>query len=62
MKKKNNITVKTPEKTKWEYFLENLVNTGAEFYLTDNGNTISLYLDIDNYSILLHRNGKYELE
>ncbi len=59
--RKNNIKVKQPEKTKWDYFLEALVNEGKEFYLTDGGNTIYIY-NMTDYTIALHRNGRYELE
>jgi ASC-1-like (ASCH) protein len=62
---KEKIKVKVKELSKFDSFLEGLVNDRIDFSLEDNGNSIRMYLpgtDVMNFSIVLHRNGTYSLE
>jgi len=50
--------------TKFDSLLEDLVNAGAEFSLSDKGNTIGFSLPEEGeigFYLELHRNGTYEL-
>jgi hypothetical protein len=61
---KERIKVKVKELSKFDLFLEDLVNDSSDFSFEDKGNSIRIYLPETStgYAIVLHRNGTYSLE
>jgi len=61
--KKIEVKISENRTNTWNFLLELLVNQqSVGFFVTDGGNSVYIYPEFTDWSIIFHKNGNWDLE